>query len=272
MLDRRSKLINTCIAEIKIIFYGNKISKILTSGLPSESYIYLRPGGNESCQHSFINFHDLWCIHLQAYEELIKSNQLNALVINLDARISIKKLIKTINGLNRAGVDKIDLLQFRHKNKLGFILKPVYDSYRGIDDLSKWIGPFLHKIELLYVLWVLTTHGTANLMVSIRNFSTRILRPIIGSIASVITNNFFFTSRTYKVAVDKKILRLHLGLSCHLVSHSFERGTDAYLISNRLARVVSETNKDFLLPPEFFFQGIARSQNIVSLRALRNEF
>jgi hypothetical protein len=258
--------------KIKIIFYGHKISKILASGLSSESYVYLKPDSNKFCQHSRINFHDLWCIHLQAYEELIKANQMTALVVNLDVRISIKKLIRTISGLNRPNLEKIDLFQFRHKNKLGFILKPVYDSHRGIDDLSKWIGPFLHKIEFLYVLWILITHGTANLLVNMRNFSTRIRHPIIGSAATYLTKSFIFTSRIYRIVVDKKILRKYLGLNSQLVSHSFERGTDAYLISNRLAHVVSQVNKDFLLPPELFFQGIARSQNIVSLRALRNEF
>ena len=258
--------------EIKIVFYGHKISKILASGLRSESYVYLKPGSNNFCQHRLTNFHNLWCIHLQAYEELIKANQMTALVVNLDSRINIKKLMKTFSGLNRAGIGKIDLLQFRHKNKLGFILKPVYDSHRGIDDLSKWIGPFLHKIEFLYIVWILFTHGTARLLVNIRNFSTRIRHPIIRSAATYLTKSSIFTSRIYRIVVDKEILRKYLGLSSHLVSHSFERGTDAYLISNRLAREVIEVNKDFLLPPEFFFQGIARSQNIVSLRALRNEF
>lgn len=261
-----------CSEEIKIVFFGHNISKILTMGLPSKSYVYLKPGSIKSCQHKFINHHNLWCTHLQAYEELIKSNQKNALVVNLDARINTKKLMKTIDGLNREGIGKIDLLQFRHKNKLGFIMKPVYNSYRGIDDLSKWLGPFLHNIEFLYILWILITHETANLLTSIRRFSIRIRYPIIGFVASELTKNFIFTSRKYTVVVDEKILRQYLGIRSRLVSHSFERGTEAYLISNRLARVVSETNKDFLLPPEFFFQGIARSQNIVSLRTLWNEF
>lgn len=258
--------------NIKIIFFGNKILKILEAGIPSNSYVYFKPGSNKSCKHSVINFHDLWCSHLQAYEELLKTNHDTAIIINLDARINIKKLTKTISKLNSVSVEKIDLLQFRHKNKLGFILKPVYDSHRGIDDLSKWVGVFLHKIEFLYIFWILISHGIANLLVSIRNFSIRIRHPFFGPMASTMTRSLIFTSGIYKNAVDEKSLRKYLGVGSPLISHSFERGAAAYLISNRLARVVSETNKDYLLPPEFFFQGIARSQNIVSLRTLRNEF
>ena len=73
-------------------------------------------------------------------------------------------------------------------------------------------------------------------------------------------------------AKNERELRRMLGVKSPLIYHSFESGTDGFILSKRFAKQCLSINRPPLLGLNQFLSASARTQNLVSIRLLRKMY
>ena len=203
-----------------------------------------------------------WNLFTKVVSDFLETKEEYLALIHTSHFSAPDEILDYVRQLSLLSLEPLDLFQLSYSSRSGKLIRPVFYSNNPFIDLGKIIGRNLVSFDLIYRNWLTFTRSV---FLTQRKLANVFHHPLPDFWIKKISRRLFVSQQSILSGNEKELRKFFLTRS-PLVFHSFERGLEAFIISRRFSGYMLSINNPPLLNLNELFSGIARTQNLVSLR------
>jgi hypothetical protein len=214
--------------------------------------------------HVHLNVTDLaeWSLFTKIVSDFLETKEKHLAIVHTSYFLKPVVILDYVSQLSLLSLEPLDLFQLSYRSKWGKLMRPVFYSNNPFIDLGKIIGRNAVSYDLIYRNWLAFTRSVFLMQ---RKLAHIFYYPLPDFWIKKISRRLFLSQQSILSGNERKLREFFLTRS-PLVFHSFERGVEAFIISRKFSSYMLTINNPPLLTLNEVLSGIARTQNLVSLR------